>query len=293
MVPPTIVTCAVTGNITTRKNNPNLPVTPEEIARDCVEAGKAGAAIAHIHVRDPQTGAPSMDVGLYRQVTDLIRAAGSNIIINLTTGPGGRFVPSDAEPSVAAPGTTLLPPGKRIEHVVQLKPEICSLDLNTMVSGSSIVINTPRNVRLMAEAIRDCGVRPELEVFDSGDIELAKHLIAEGVIDTPALFQIVLGIRFGAPARPETLLHMRDLLPPGSMWAAFGIGRMAFPVVAQSWLMGGHVRVGLEDNIYLEKGVLAPSNAALVEKAIHIVKNLGGHLATPEEARDIIGLPHL
>lgn len=293
MTSPTIVTCAVTGNITTRENNPNLPVTPEEIARDCVEAGKAGAAVAHIHVRDPATGVPSMEVDHYRQVIDLIRAQGSDIIINLTTGPGGRFVPSDAEPRIAAPGTTLLPPEKRIEHIVQLKPDICSLDLNTMVSGSSVVINTPRNVRIMAEAIRDCRVRPELEVFDSGDIELAKHLITEGIIDAPALFQIVLGIRFGAPARPETLLHMRDLLPFGSLWAAFGIGRMEFPVVAQSWLLGGHVRVGLEDNVYLEKGVLAPSNAALVEKAIRIIRDLGGRIATAEEARKALGLPPL
>src|SRR5690606_18346439 len=167
---------------------------------------------------------------------------------------------------------------------------ICSLDFNTMYSGTSVVINTPRNLAIMAEIIRDSGVLPELEVFDSGDIQLANHFIQEGRVDMPALFQIVLGVRYGAIATPETLMYMKSLLPAAANWAAFGVGRFNFPMLAQAWLLGGHVRVGLEDNIYLEKGVLAPGNAVLVEKAVRIVRELGGTIASPGEAREILGL---
>src|SRR5690606_26193586 len=183
-----------------------------------------------------------------------------------------------------------LPPERRVEHVELLRPEICSLDFNTMYSGSSVVINTPRNLRIMAGRIRAAGVAPGIEVFDSGDIQLANALLSEGVLDAPALFQIVLGVRYGAVATPETLLYLRSLLPPGARWAAFGIGRWEFPMLAQAQLLGGHVRVGLEDNIYLEKGVLATSNAVLVEKAVRIIRELGGRIATPGEAREILGL---
>jgi uncharacterized protein (DUF849 family) len=287
---PTILSCAVTGNITTRAQHPGLPVTPQEIATACIESAKAGAAIAHIHVRDPATGAPSMALELYREVVERIRDSGVDVLINLTTGPGGRFIPSADDPKIAAPGTTLLPPDRRVEHIVALKPDLCSLDLNTMWSGSSVVINTPANVTRMAQAIRAAGVKPELEVFDSGDIHLARQLIADGVLDQPALFQIVLGVRYGFGASPETLAYARTLLPPDAAWAAFGIGRMEFPMVAQAWLLGGHVRVGLEDNIYIAKGKLAPSNAALCEKAVRIVRDLGGEIATVAEARAILGL---
>ena len=213
-----------------------------------------------------------------------------DLIINLTTGPGGRFVPGDDDPKVAAPGTTLVRPERRVEHVLALKPEICSLDLNTMWFGSAVVINTPKNARIMAEAIREAGVMPELEVFDSGDLQLAHQLLADGVLARPPLFQVVLGIRNGFPATPETLLYAKSLLPADAMWAAMGIGRMEFPIVAQACLLGGHVRVGLEDNLYLSKGVLAPSNAALVERAVQLVELLGRSVATPAEARAILGL---
>lgn len=285
-----IVTCAVTGGLTRPEQHPNLPITPEQIADAAIDAAKAGAAIAHIHVRDPKTGAPSMKLEHYREVVDRIRASDTDLIINLTTGPGGRFVPSENDPRIAAPGTTLMRPERRVEHVVALKPEICSLDLNTMWFGSAVVINTPRNVRVMAEAIREASALPELEVFDTGDIQLAHQLLADGVLARPPLFQIVLGIRNGFPASPETLMFARSLLPQDAMWAAMGIGRMEFPIVAQACLLGGHVRVGLEDNLYLEKGVLAPSNAALVERAVRIVELLGGTVATPAEARRILGL---
>lgn len=286
---PTIITCAVTGNITTPAQTPYLPITPEEIVNACLEAVRAGAAIVHIHVRHPD-GRPSMELKHYREVVERLRAADEDVIINLTTGPGQRFIPSDDEPSVAAPGTTLMRPELRVEHIRELRPEICSLDFNTMYSGTSVVINTPRNLAIMAEIIRDSGVLPELEVFDSGDIQLANHFIQEGRVDMPALFQIVLGVRYGAIATPETLMYMKSLLPAAANWAAFGVGRFNFPMLAQAWLLGGHVRVGLEDNIYLEKGVLAPGNAVLVEKAVRIVRELGGTIASPGEAREILGL---
>ena len=290
MADKTIITCAVTGNITRPEQHPALPITPEQIADAAIDAAKAGAAIAHIHVRDPDTGAPSMELEHYREVVERIRAGDTDLIINLTTGPGGRFMPSDDDPRVAAPGSTLVRPERRVEHVVALQPEICSLDLNTMWFGNAVVINTPRNVTIMAGAIREAGVKPELEVFDSGDLQLAHQLLESGVLPRPPLFQVVLGIRNGFPATPETLLYAKSLLPADAQWAAMGTGRMEFPIVAQACLLGGHVRVGLEDNLYLSRGVLAPSNAALVERAVTIVELLGRSVASPAEARAILGL---
>lgn len=289
MANPTIISCAVTGNITTIDQTPYLPVTPEQIADACLDAARAGAAIVHIHVRHPD-GRPSMELQHYREVVERLRAADEDVIINLTTGPGGRFVPGEDEPRIAAPGTTLMRPERRVEHIAFLRPEICSLDFNTMYSGSSVVINTPRNLAVMAEIIRDAGVLPEIEVFDTGDIQLANQFLQEGRLAEPALFQIVLGVRYGAIATPETLMYMKSLLPTGAHWAAFGVGRWEFSMLAQAWLLGGHVRVGLEDNIYLEKGVLAASNTVLVEKAVRILRELGGTIATASEAREILGL---
>ncbi|MCX5538295.1 3-keto-5-aminohexanoate cleavage protein [Paraburkholderia sp. CNPSo 3076] len=286
----TILTCAVTGNLTKPEQHPGLPITPEQIATASLDAARAGAAVVHIHVRDPATGRPSMDIALYEDVIKRIRAVNGDLVINLTTGPGGRFIPSDDDPRVAAPGTTLMRPEERVEHILQLRPDICSLDLNTMNSGGEVVINTPKNVKRMVAVIRAAGVKPELEIFDSGDMHLARDLIAEGVLDGPGLWTFVTGVKYGFCASPETLLYARNLLPGGATWAAFGVGRFAFPMVAQSWLAGGHVRVGLEDNIYMSKGVLAQSNAALVERARGIVCSLGGELATANEARELLGL---
>jgi uncharacterized protein (DUF849 family) len=285
----TILTCAVTGNQTTLEQHPGLPCTPEQIATACIEAAKAGAAITHIHVRYPD-GRPSMELAHYREVVDRIRDSGTDLIINLTTGPGQRFIPSKDNPSVAAPGTTLTTPMRRVEHVLALKPEICTLDLNTMWSGSSAVINSPESITAMAQAMREAGSKPELEVFDSGDIQLAKMLIEKGVLDRPAMFQIVTGIRFGFEQTPQTMAYAKSLLPADAVWAGFGIGRMAYPMLAQAFLLGGHVRIGLEDGVNLRRGVLAPSNAAMVEKAARIVDELGGELATVKEARAILGL---
>ncbi len=286
----TILTCAVTGNLTRPDQTPHLPITPEQIANECLAAAEAGAAVVHIHVRDPLTGKPSMEIDHYRDVVDRIRRRRADLVINLTTGPGGRYVPSEDDPKIYAPGTTLLPPEKRVEHIALIQPDICSLDLNTMNSGPDVVINTPRNVRKMAAVIRSSGVMPELEIFDSGDLHLARDLINEGTLDGPGLWTFVLGVKYGFSASPETLMYARNQLPAGAIWAAFGIGRTEFPMVAQSWLYGGHVRVGLEDNIYLEKGVLAKGNAELVSKAVDILKSLGGDVVTPAEARVLLGL---
>lgn len=287
----TLITCAVTGNLVKPEQTPHLPITPEQIANECLAAAEAGAGQVHIHVRDPQTGKPSMDVELYRDVVSRIRQRNREVIVNLTTGPGGRYIPSEDDPKVYAPGTSLLPPEKRVEHIALIKPDVCSLDLNTMNSGPDVVINTPKNVRRMAKVIREAGVTPELEIFDSGDIHLALDLIADGTLKGPAMWTFVLGVKYGFAPTPETLLYARNLLPRGAFWSAFGIGRMEFPIVAQSWLMGGHVRVGMEDNIYLSHGVLAQSNAQLVTKARELIVELGGQVASATEARAMLGLP--
>jgi len=290
MVEKTFITCAVTGNITRPDQTPHLPITTEQIANECLAAAGEGAAAVHIHVRDPKTGRPSMDVNLYRDVMERIRKRDSQLIINLTTGPGGRFVPSEDDPKQFAPGTTLLPPLERLKHVVELKPDVCSLDLNTMNSGADVVMNTPTNVRKMAKAMNDAGVLPELEVFDSGDMNLARDLIADGTIKGPGLFTVVMGVKYGFASLPETVFYAKSLLPPGAIWSAFGIGRAEFPMLAQTWLLGGNVRVGLEDNIYLSKGVLAKSNAELVAKARRLLDDLGASIASAAEARAILGL---
>lgn len=289
----TILTCAVTGNITTRESHPGLPITPAEIAIAAIEAGKAGAAIVHLHARDPATGKGTRDVETFREIVDRIRQSGSKVLLNLSTGEGQRFVPGIDEPSVAAAGTTLVRPELRVEHVEALKPEICTLDLNTMFSGASVVINTPRNVKIMAQRIIAAGTIPELEIFDGGDLQLAHALAAEGALKAPLLIQLVLGVRFGMIPNPETLFYMVSQLPKDCIWAAFGVGRHEFPLLAQSFLLGGHVRVGLEDNVYIRRGVLARDNAELVEKAATIVENLGGSLASPAEARALLGLAPL
>lgn len=287
---PTILTCAVTGSFPTREHNAALPVTPEEIADACIGAAQAGAAICHIHVREPATGRPSMELAYYREVVNRIRRSEVDLIINLTTGPGGRFIPSNDQPEQAAPGTLFKTPEIRTEHVVELKPEICTLDLNTMWFGGGAVINTPRNIKIMAERIYAAGVKPELEVFDTGDLILARELVADGTLKLPALCQIVTGVNYGMPSTPETMLLAKSLLPKDCEWAAFGATRHAFPMLAQAFILGGHCRIGMEDTVYLAKGALAPSNAALVEKAVQIITHLGGKIATVAEARQMLGL---
>lgn len=290
MTRPVIVTCALTGGAELSGKNTAVPVSPEQIATSAVEAAKAGAAIVHIHVREPETGRPSMRFELYEETVKRIRDAGTDVVINLTTGAGARFLPGEQQASVGGPGSTLTHWPERISHVEILKPEICSLDVGSMNFGEHVFVNTPAHLRPMAEAIRAAGTKPELEVFELGHIRLARHLIDSGLIAAPALFQICLGIPWGAPATPETMMAMRQHLPEGAIWAGFGIGAMQFPMVAQVVLLGGHVRVGLEDNLYLRRGVPAPSNAALVEKAIEIIDRVGERPATPAEARALLKL---
>ncbi len=231
-----------------------------------------------------------MELAHYREVVERVRASDVDIVINLTGGPGGRFVPGTDDPATGGPGTNFKPPARRVEHITALRPEICSLDFNTTCWGDGATINTGPAVRAMAALIREAGTLPELEIFDSGDVRLARELIDEGVLGGPGFFQVVLGVKYAAPATPDAMAFLTSLLPPGCQWGAFGISRWAFPMLAQSFLRGGHVRVGLEDNLYLERGVLAPDNAALVTKAVRMIRDLGGAVATPNEAREILGL---
>jgi len=284
-----IITCAVTGAGQTVGIHPAIPVTPEQIANAAIEAAESGAAIAHIHVRDVETGKGNRDRALFREVVERIRDSDTDVIINLTTGMGGDYIPSEEDPAVAAPGSDYARPEERVLHVEELRPEICSLDCGSMNFGPDLVLNTVDHLRVMAAHIQNCGVKPEIEVFELGHIWLAKQLIAEGIIDEPPLFQLCLGIPWGAEADAATLLVMRDRLPDGANWAAFGIARNQFPMVAQAMLLGGHVRVGLEDNLYLERGVFA-SNAQLVEKAVAIIETLGARVVGPDEARGKLGL---
>lgn len=286
----TILSCAVIGAFTTREHNPNAPITPSEIADACIGAAKAGAAVVHIHVRDPQTGENSMELAHYKDVVEQIRASATDVLINLTTGPGARYLPGNPQPLPLDSTSAAFTAVKRTEHVAALKPDICSLDFNTMWFGSSAVIHPPSMLRDMAQIIRDAGTVPELEVFDSGDIRLARDLLDEGILDAPPFFQIVLGVKYGFNMNPETLAYAKSQLPADAKWAGFGVSRMAYPMIAQSWLLGGHCRIGMEDTVYLRRGVLAPSNAELVAKAKRIIEDLGGTVATPDEARQILGV---
>jgi uncharacterized protein (DUF849 family) len=290
MAQPVIISCALTGGADSTGSSPHVPITPAQIAAEALAARAAGAAVVHIHVRDPATGKPSRDVALYRETVQRIRDAGSDVLINLTTGPGARYVPDPSAPGGAGKGTTMASPEERVAHVLELRPEICSLDVATMNFGPHAFVNVPAHLQRMATMIREAGVKPELEVFDLGHIELAKRLIADGFVADPPFLQLCTGIPWGAPANTETMLAMRNALPPGAIWSAFGISRHQFPMVAQAVILGGHVRVGLEDNLYLARGQLSPGNAPLVERAVTIIRAIGASVATPDDARGILHL---
>ncbi len=292
MTPNVIITCAVTGAGDTVDKHPAIPVTPEEIAIAALEAADAGAAVVHCHVRDPETGKGSRDVALYAEVMERIRAANKDVIINLTAGMGGDLEIGGGEtPMDFGAGTDVVGPIERLAHVTELKPEICTLDCGSLNfgDGNGLVVQTPEQLRAQARIIQDAGVKPEMEIFDSGNLWFAKQLVAEGLINDPPMFQICLGIPWGAPSNPATMHHMASQVPDGAVWAGFGISRMQMPMVAQAVLLGGHVRVGLEDNLYLERGVYA-SNGTLTEKAVKIIELLGASVASPDEARDILKL---
>jgi uncharacterized protein (DUF849 family) len=286
-----MIACALTGAADTPGKNPAVPVSPKQIAESGIDAAKAGAAIVHIHVRNPETTGPSMELAHYKEVVDRIRDSGTDVVINLTTGAGARFIPGSNDPMVPDPRSTMSTPAQRVRHVVELKPEICSLDMGSINMGNYAFVNTVPHIEEMAIAIRDAGVTPEIEVFEPGHILLAKRMIQTGHFKTPTLFQICLGVTWGTPATPDAMKFMRDLLPPSdNTWFTFGCAAQQFPMVAQAMLYGGHVRVGLEDNLYLARGKLAPSNAALVEKAVDIIEAMGEELATAAEARQMLGL---
>ena len=287
-----IISCAVTGSGNSVGKHPAIPVTPEEIATAAIDAARAGAAIAHIHVRDPVSGKPSRRVDLYREVVERIRDSETDVVINLTTGMGGDlFLGPDESPLDLTENTDLVGQLERMRHVEELLPEICSLDCGSFNydEGNYVYVSTPGMLRLGAQRLQAIGVKPELEVFDLGHLSFARQLQAEGLLDEPPLFQICLGIRWGAAADTRNFLAMVDQLPPGSNWAGFGVGVMEMPIVAQAILLGGNVRVGLEDNLYLERGVFA-SNAQLVERARKIVELMGAEIQTPEQARQQLGL---
>ncbi len=287
-----IITCAVTGSGDTASKHPGLPKSPEEIATAAIEAAKAGAAIAHIHVREPETGKPCRDVGLYREVVDRIRNSATDVIINLTTGMGGDlYLGPDDNPLQFTDDTDCVGQIERMAHVEALLPEICSLDCGSFnyMGQNYVYVSTQTMLELGARRLQEIGVKPELEVFDVGQIWFAKHMIEQGLIDSPPLFQVCLGIPWGAPATPGVFQTMVNELPAGCNWGGFAIGAMEMPMVAQSMLLGGNVRVGLEDNLYLEKGVLA-SNAQLVDRARTIIEAMGASVQTPAQARVTLGL---
>jgi uncharacterized protein (DUF849 family) len=288
------ITCAVTGAGATTDRSSKVPVTPEEIADSAIEAARAGAAIAHIHVRDPATGRGSRDTELYRRVVERVRAADVDVVLNLTAGMGGDLVLGGEHAPLPpdAGGTDMVGAEDRLVHIAELRPEICTLDCGTMnfaAGGDYIMVNTPGMLRAMAARVRELGVRPELEVFDTGHLVLVHDLIRDGLIDDPAMVQLCMGIPYGAPDDLPTLLAMVARLPQGSVFSAFAIGRMQLPFVAMAVLAGGNVRVGLEDNIYLSRGVLA-SNGDLVERAVAILEAMNVRVLGPADVRERLTL---
>ena len=288
-----VLTCAVTGNAPFNRKHPHFPVTPIQIADACAEAAKAGAAVVHIHVRNPETGEGSRSPSLFKEVVDRVRQKGVDVIINLTCGLGGFLMPDPDDESRALPESDVIGVDERVKHLDLCRPDIASLDITTgnQVEGPRefVYLNTTRTLRGMAKRFQQLGVKPELEVFGAGDIEFGKQLVREGLITGTPVFQFVLGVQWGAPADTRTITYMQDLLPEGAQWGALGIGRMQMPIMTQTALLGGNVRVGLEDNLYLGRGVFA-TNGQLVERARSILEYLGFSLATPAEARKTLGL---
>ncbi|MBV2361025.1 3-keto-5-aminohexanoate cleavage protein [Thalassococcus sp. CAU 1522] len=286
------ITCAVTGSGGTQDRSPHVPRSPQQIADSAIAAARAGAAIVHCHVRDPETGAPSRDLGYYREVTDRIRSADTDVVLNLTAGMGGDIVFGGVEkPLPVAGGTDMVGATERVAHIAECLPEICTLDCGTMnfAEADYVMTNTPGMLRAMGRMMTDLGVKPEIEAFDTGHLWFAKKLVEEGVLDAPALVQLCMGVPWGAPNDLNTFQAMVNNVPPDWTFSAFSLGRDQMAYVAAAVLAGGHVRVGLEDNLFLEKGVLA-TNAQLVERAVGIVERMGARVLGPQEVRDRLGL---
>jgi uncharacterized protein (DUF849 family) len=287
------ITCPVTGVGATTHRSELVPVTPAQIADAALEAARAGAAIVHIHVRDPETGGPARDAALFRDVVERIRASNVDVVLNLTAGMGGDLVLGGVEsPLPPNPeGTDMAGATERLAHVAELRPEICTLDCGTMnfAEGDYVMTNTPSMLREMARQVRELGVRPEIEIFDTGNLVFAKQLVEEGLVEDPVLVQLCMGIPYGAPDDPTTLLALVHQLPSDWIFSAFAIGRMQLPYVALAPLVGGNVRIGLEDNIWLERGVKA-TNGALVERAVTILEAMNVRVLGPAEVREKLRL---
>ncbi len=286
------ITCAVTGSGGTQDRSPHVPRSPKQIADSAIEAAKAGAAIVHCHVRDPETGAPSRRLDLYREVTDRIRDAEVDVVLNLTAGMGGDIVFGGTDsPLPVAPGTDMVGAEERVAHVAQCLPEICTLDCGTMnfAEADYVMTNTPGMLRAMGRMMTEMGVKPEIEAFDTGHLWFAKELVKEGVLDGPALVQLCMGVPWGAPDDLNTFMAMVNNVPEDWTFSAFSLGRNQMAYAAAAVLAGGHVRVGLEDNLWLEKGVLA-TNAQLVDRAVGIVERMGARVLGPQEVRERLGL---
>ena len=287
------ITCAVTGSGGTQDRSPKVPRSPQQIADSAIAAAKAGAAVVHCHVRDPETGAPSRDLALYREVTDRIRDAEVDVVLNLTAGMGGDMVFGSTESPlpVNAAGTDMIGATERMAHVAECLPEICTLDCGTMnfAEADYVMTNTPGMLRAMGQMMTDLGVKPEIEAFDTGHLWFAKQLVKEGILDSPALVQLCMGVPWGAPNDLNTFMAMVNNVPDDWNWSAFSLGRDQMAYVAASVLAGGNVRVGLEDNLWLDKGVLA-ENWQLVERAGTIIENMGGKLMGPAVVREQLGL---
>jgi|TARA_B100001540_G_scaffold155793_1_gene137920 uncharacterized protein (DUF849 family) len=287
-----IITCAITGAGETTDKSEHVPVTPEQIANSALEAAKAGAAIVHCHVRDPKTGKGSRNPDYYEEVVDRIREKDSQVVINLTAGMGGDLVIGpDTNPMNFGEGTDLVGALERLQHVERIRPDICSLDCGSLNFGDTneVYISTPEMLREMTQKVKSLGVRPELEIFDTGNLWFAETMIAEGLLDPPFWIQLCLSIPYGTPMDIGILYAMVNRLPENAEFTSFGLGAMQMPMVAQSVILGGHVRVGLEDNLYLEKGVLA-TNADLVKKAVNIIELMGASIQSPNEARKTLNL---
>ncbi|MDJ0631324.1 MAG: 3-keto-5-aminohexanoate cleavage protein [Rhodobacter sp.] len=286
------ITCAVTGSGGTQDRSPHVPRSPEEIAASAIDAAKAGAAVVHCHVREPGSGAPSRRLELYREVTDRIRASDTDVVLNLTAGMGGDMVFGSTEhPLPPGDGTDMIGAAPRVEHIKQCLPEICTLDCGTMnfAEADYVMVNTPGMLQAMGRMMTHLGVKPEIEAFDTGHLWYAKQLVSEGILDAPALVQLCMGVPWGAPDDLNTFMAMVNNVPQDWTFSAFALGRNQMPFVAAAVLAGGNVRVGLEDNLMLDRGVLA-TNAQLVERAVGIIENLGARVIGPDEVRFKLGL---
>ncbi|MGZ5936036.1 MAG: 3-keto-5-aminohexanoate cleavage protein [Rhizomicrobium sp.] len=284
-----IITCAVTGSSPVPEH-PDFPKTNEQVANAALEAGEAGASIIHVHVRKPD-GTPSTDLDDYTEVYNRVRQKNNALILNLTTGPGCNWIQSDDDPMMPGPGAQVFTAERRLEHIARLRPEMCTLDICTMQIFGTVAINTKKMITKMGHMIRDCNVKPEIECFDTGDLVFAEDLIADGALDGPGIYSIVMGTKYGIHASPEAMIYCKSHLPPGAVWQGFGVSKHTWPMAAQSVILGGNVRTGFEDSTYLGPGRQAASNGAMVAQAAELIERLGGEVASPGEARKQLGLP--